>query len=295
MLYCGGLRSHLPPRLIHTLMTTLLEGSLDHISLFNLLQFVKMEQKTCRMTISIAEINQSCDMFFANGLIRYASVNQLTGTDAMYRIIGWWQTGNFCIRAADPADLPAANIQSAIESILLEAARRIDETAALRAQVPSLSASLSFTAEAIDVIKAALDPAQPDWMPDFVTHLPRSFTLARYFEACPFDDWNACRNLDYLLRTRALTANAAAGGGEAASVLDAFTMVVMEYVGYADAQALVAAAVAQTGFDAGRSEHGFLHLLNLADHVLEQLALRLDEDQHEAATHRLRARITTLI
>jgi hypothetical protein len=277
-------------------MTVLLEGSLDHISLFNLLQFVKMEQQTCGMTIAIPEIAQQGQMYFHQGLIRYASVNLLTGPEAMYRIIGWWQTGHFTWTSAADSDIPEQNIKQPIESILLESARRIDETGALRQQVPSLTSSLSFTDEAIHSIKSVDDPDHPDWIPEFVRHLPRSFTVARFFEACPLDDWTSCKNLEYLIRTNALTPHALDAGGPApSSAVDAFTMIAMEFVGYAEAQQIVSDACVNVGFDPQSAEHGFMHLLNLADAIAEVLMPRLDDEQASDASRRLRAKITTLI
>lgn len=276
-------------------MTVLLEGSLDHISLFNLLQFVKMEQKTCGMAIAIPEINQQCQMYFVQGLIRYASVNQLTGAEAMYRIIGWWQTGHFTWTSATDADIPEQNIKQPIESILLESARRIDETGHLRQQVPTLTSSLSFTEDAISAIRAIDDPDHPDWIPEFVRHLPRSFTVARFFDACPLDDWTSCKNLEYLLRTNALTPHAVEAGAAQSSAVEAFTMIAMEYVGFAEAQQVVGDACAKVGFDTESTEQGFMHLLNLADAIAETLATTLDDEQASQASQRLRAKITSLI
>jgi hypothetical protein len=279
-------------------MTVLLEGSLDHISLFNLLQFVKMEQKTCGMTIAIPEISQQCQMYFHQGAIRYAAVNELTGTEAMYRIIGWWQTGHFTWRSADEADIPEQNIKQPIESILLESARRIDETGVLRQKVPQLSSSLSFTEDAITSIRSIDDPDHPDWIPEFVRHLPRSFSVARYFEACPLDDWTSCKTLEYLLRTNALTPHALEAslpGQGSSSAVEAFTMIAMEFVGYAEANRIVSEACLKTGFDTQSAEHGFMHLLNLADAIAEVLMPQLDEDQASDASRRLRAKITSLI
>jgi hypothetical protein len=277
-------------------MTVLLEGSLDHISLFNLLQFVKMEQKTCGMTIAIPEISQQCQMYFLSGMIRYAAVNQLTGTEAMYRIIGWWQTGHFTWTSATEADIPEQNIKQPIESILLESARRIDETGNLRQKVPGLTSSLSFTEDAITSIRAIEDPDHPDWIPEFVRQLPRSFSVARYFDASPLDDWTSCKTLEYLLRTNALTPHAVEPGTAGqSSAVEAFTMIAMEFVGFADAQKLVADACLKVGFDMQSTEHGFMHLLNLADAITEGLTPKLDDDQASSASQRLRAKITSLI
>ncbi|MBC7543955.1 MAG: DUF4388 domain-containing protein [Candidatus Sericytochromatia bacterium] len=276
-------------------MTVLLEGNLEHISLFNLLQFVKMEQKTCGMTISIPEISQQCQMFFFQGAIRYAEVNQLRGPDAMYRIIGWWQMGTFTIRVANDAELPEANIKQPIESILLESARRIDETGGLRQKLPSITATVSFTEDAIVAVKAVDDPEHPDWIPEFLRQLPRSFSVARFFEACPLDDWTACKNLEYLLKTNALTENAVDATSGQSSAVEAYTMIVMEYVGYAEAHRIVAKSCEQTNFDQTTEAHGFMHLLNLVDAIAEFLAVTLDDDQISDATRRLRAKTTSLI
>src|SRR5262249_14402495 len=103
--------------------TVLLEGNIAHLSLFNLLQLIKLEQKTCIMTLTIKELQQVAKLYFKFGAIKHAELNKLTGRDAVYRLICWWNTGEFVIQEIDEVDIPAETITVPLESILMGSAK----------------------------------------------------------------------------------------------------------------------------------------------------------------------------
>lgn len=267
----------------------LLEGNIALISLFNLLQFVKLEQKTCAMDIEITILNQKARMFFNAGQLCYSEVNMLRGPEAMYRIICWWNTGQFKIYEADLEDLPEANIEVPLESILLESARYMDECATFRNTVTSLKSGLTFSDPAVAAI-------QDGKLPDFVKDLPRSFNIARYFDISPYSHWDACEFLKEMLKAKGLIV----GGDDLRSTkdltpIDSLHMIVMEYIGIGDSKALVQAALTELEFTADQTL-GFSQLLSLADYLTEKIAIQLgDEEKAQEALYRLRARITSLV
>lgn len=97
--------------------TVLLEGNIAHISLFNLLQLIKLEQKTCLMKIIIKELQQEAHVYFKGGLIKHAELNKVQGVDAVQRLICWWDKGKFSIEEINDYDIPLESINIPLESI----------------------------------------------------------------------------------------------------------------------------------------------------------------------------------
>jgi len=274
-------------------VTVLLEGNLANISLFNLLQFIKLELKTCILTIIIKEINQEAKIYFNVGNIIHAEVNNLQGPEAMYRVICWWSIGKFELKEIHPSELPTPTIQQNLEFILIESAKRMDECAEFRKVVLSLTATLSFTGEAIEVIKKGIDEESPEWIPAFVKNLPRSFSVARFFELCKCDELESCNTIKYLLATRALQSHIISVKDVANTILDSFTLIIMEFVGFDQSQQIVKEAADE--LQMVDAEPGFAQLLNLSDKIEEKLKPFVDDEKLQEAVYRLRARITSLI
>lgn len=275
-------------------MVLLLEGDLARVSLFNLLQFVKMEQKTCALEIDITEISQQARMVFDAGLIRSAHVNLLSGADAMYRIIAWWTFGHFSLKEIPKDEVGEAQINRPIESILLEAARRMDESQIIKQIAPKISSSLSFSPEAV----AAMRDGSPVNVPEFARGLPRSFSVARFFDVCPLSDQEATAVLMLLLQEKILAGekgNQAESQAERGSVYDSFSLIVMEFVGVDRAKEIVTQSLTQAGFDATVEGLGFSQLLAIADVIGERIEAELGNEKSQELMYRLRARITSMI
>lgn len=271
-------------------MTVLLEGNVALISLFNLLQFVRLEQKTCLMEMEIKEINQQAKMYFDQGNLIYAELNLLEGPEAMYRLICWWNMGHFNITEVQDIDLPSPNIHEPLESVLLESARYMDECAAFRTMLPSLKSAVTFSSAAIAAI-------QDNQLPEFTQHLPSSFTIARYFEISPYGHWDACGFLKEMIKANGLLVADGEGqtSGGPLTPIDSLESIVMEFIGIQDCRKLLDDTLHDLNYTRDQ-ELGFNQLLSIADKLVEHIREVLnDDDKTQEAMYRLRARITSLV
>lgn len=273
--------------------TLLLEGNIAHISLFNLLQLVKLEQKTCLMTISIRELQQEARLYFKHGIIKHAELNKLIGKDAVYRLISWWTSGQFTIEEIDEVDITGETITVPLESILMGSAKKIDDTADLRAVIPTLESKMSFTPEAIYEIQNELNMEVPEWIPGFVVELPITFSLARYFDICPLDDEGSANTLKYMLSTGVLSPHHHELNTQSSSAIESLASIIMEYLGFAQSQELILEACESLQISPD-SNPGFSQLLSFSDYIRDRITEVLDEDVAQEIEWRLRARITSL-
>lgn len=274
-------------------MTTVLEGNIAHLSLFNLLQLVKLEQKTCLMTLNIKELQQEAKLYFKYGLIKHATLNKLAGKDAVYRLICWWTSGEFKIEEINESDIPTESINTSLENILMGSAKKIDDMADLRTVVPTLESKISFTPEAIYEIQNELSIEVPEWIPGFVVELPITFSLARYFDVCAFDEESASNMLKYMLSTGILTPHEQNLGSQTNSAIESLASIIMEYLGFAQSQELIMEACETLQIDPS-SNPGFAQLLSFSDYMRERISELVDDDISQEIEWRLRARITSL-
>lgn len=283
----------------------LLEGNLGHISLPNLMQLIAMEQKTAALTLSRVEIGQSAVLVFRNGTLISATVNNLVGDLAMYRIIGWWNAGTFKLVAVeDEYELPEHNVSSRMDYLLLEGMRQMDATAQYRELVPQLISAVSFTQAALDSF--AWDRTEPpEWIPAFVRALPRSFSMAQLHQACDLDEIRLANLMRMLLSTHAVRVHTDAvnyadngydfGSDKPKSTrYEAFAQLLMEYVGYEAAYGLLDQVIYDLGWD-DLEAATFNQLLDLCDRLSHGLGQNIDRKQVNDAMRRLRARATSLV
>lgn len=274
-------------------MTVLLEGNIAHLSLFNLLQLIKLEQKTCLMTISIKELQQTARLYFKFGAIKHAELNRLYGPDAIYRLLCWWTSGQFEIKEIDDSEIPSESIQGPLESMLIESAKRTDDLADLRQVVPSLDSKVSFSQEAIIDIQNGIDLESPDWIPGFVTEMPITFSLAKYFDLCPYDDMGASNSLKYMLSAAILTPHVHENEGVSNSAIDSLASIVMEYLGFNQSQQLIREACESLQINP-ETKLGFNQMLSFSDYIIDRLGEFLDDTVAQEIEWRLRARVTSL-
>lgn len=271
-------------------MTILLEGELAYISLFNLLQFIKLEQRHCLFKVEVKEVAQEAIVYFEQGRICYARLNQLTGEDAMYRLIGWWATGHFQMIDCRQDELPPPNIEVSLDAILMESARYMDEFADLREMLPTLTSGLRFSDQALQM-------AAEGRLPEFTKLLPRSFTVARFFEICPFNQWDTLKFLKEMIRHKAFQIGTGDDLRTTVSLtpIDALESIVMEFIGLEDSHRILEESLAELGFQR-HQKFGFNQLLAVADKLVDHIAPQLkSEDEIQEVMYRLRARITSLL
>lgn len=274
-------------------MRVLLEGNLAYISLFNLLQFIKLEQKSVLLHVNIKEVAQEAKVYFNQGAISHASLNRLEGADAMYRLIGWWDYGSFQMFEVPVEELPKENIETSLDGILMESARYIDEFADLRDHVRNLASGLAFTKKTIQMI----DQGQ---LPEFTKMLPRSFTVARFFEVCPYSHWDSLTFLQELFKHKAVLTPEKASAEDLRTTnvltpIDSLESILMEFIGLEDSRSMMAKVLEDLTYERNQN-FGFTQLLAVSDRLVEQMRpLLKDDDEVQEATYRLRARITSLL
>lgn len=274
-------------------MKVLLEGNLGYVSLFNLLQFIKLERKHSLLHVKLKEVGQESKVYFANGQIMYSELNRLRGADSMYRLIGWWDSGSFQFIEIPEDELPTENIQESLDAILMESARYMDEFADIRQKCTSLAAGLAFTPKSLQMV----DEGQ---LPDFCKMLPRSFTVARFFESCPYSQWDSLMFLREMFRYNALVSSEKAASDELRSTnrltpIDSLESIVMEFIGIDDSRRFIEETLTRLGYDR-QQNFGFSQLLGIADGLIDAMRpLLRDEDEIQEVTYRLRARITSLL
>lgn len=274
-------------------MKILLEGNLAYVSLFNLLQFIKLEQKHSLLHVKIKEIGQESKVYFQNGRIIYAELNRLRGVDAMYRLIGWWDSGGFQFLEVPEDQLPQENVMTSLDAILMESARYMDEFPDVRDRCPSLASGLAFTTKSMQMV----DQGQ---LPEFCRLLPRSFTVARFFDACPYSHWDSMMFLREMFKYNALVSADKLASEELRTTnrltpIDSLESIVMEFIGIDDSRRFIEEALTALGYERHQN-FGFSQLLGVADGLIERMRPMLrDDDEIQEVTYRLRARITSLL
>ena len=279
--------------------TLLLEGNVASISFPNLVQLLKLEQKTAKLELSRVEIGQTAEMYFVGGNLKYAAVNALRGEDAMFRIICWWKVGVFKVTEIDKDEIPAHNISRPIDWVLLEGMRRMDECHHYKGIVHDLTTAVSYTQDALDAFQwDRQDP--PEWIPHWMRKLPRSFTLAQFFDSSHLGELETCAALKSLLYTGAAMAHQPGSSPDIANSpiqrtrFDSFALIVMEYLGYEIANNLVEAACQEMGvMDLDQVTFG--QMVDLSDRLGMAVSRMVGFDQGQECMRKLRARITSLL
>jgi CheY-like chemotaxis protein len=114
--------------LARQVMTTLRKesegGTLHNVSSGMFLQLVEMEQKTCTIRLEDKFSSKKGILFFHEGELLDARVNDLQGENAAYEIFAWDQV-NLSIQ--NGCALKEKRIHSEMQHLILEAARRKDE------------------------------------------------------------------------------------------------------------------------------------------------------------------------
>ena len=99
-------------------------GTLHNVSSGMFLQLVEMEQKTCTIRLDDKFGGKKGILFFREGELLDARVNDLQGEEAAYEIFAWEQV-NLSIQ--NGCALKEKRIHSEMQHLILEAARRKDE------------------------------------------------------------------------------------------------------------------------------------------------------------------------
>lgn len=118
----------------------MLKGSLESYNLADIMQLVANARKSGRLSISKGAGNPGL-IYFKTGEIIHAEIDKFKGEDAFFTLIAWG-SGEF---ALEEGDFPSENtISRSVTSLLMEAARRIDEWKLLRKKIGSIDAVPEF-------------------------------------------------------------------------------------------------------------------------------------------------------
>ena len=99
-----------------------MKGSLQDMAVADLIQLTCQDRKAAH--VEIRSGRQKAALFFKNGNLVHAEVDDLRGEDAVYRLLGW-NEGSFVLKP--DVDPPSISITREWTSLLLEGARRLDE------------------------------------------------------------------------------------------------------------------------------------------------------------------------
>jgi hypothetical protein len=118
-----------------------LKGSLTSINLADIIQLVSNSKQTGRFILTRTNGQQGM-IYLKKGEIIHATVEEFKGEDAIFTLIAW-DEGEFIFEEG-AFDVPTS-IQRPITSLLMEAARRIDEWKLLRKKIGSIDAIPEFS------------------------------------------------------------------------------------------------------------------------------------------------------
>jgi len=125
--------------LAHRIMATLRKesegGMLHNVSSAMFLQLIEMEQKTCTIRLEDKFSGKKGILFFHEGELLDARVNDLQGEDAAYEVFAWEQV-NLSIQ--NGCALSEKRIHSEMQHLILETARRRDENISAEAPLSVL-------------------------------------------------------------------------------------------------------------------------------------------------------------
>ena len=149
--------------LARQIMTTLRKesegGSLHNVSSGMFLQLVEMEQKTCTIRLDDKNTGKKGILFFREGELLDARANDLQGEDAAYEIFSWDQV-NLSIQ--NGCALKEKRIQSELQHLILEAARRKDEDAREPAPSSAMEAAAAFDSDPGAFIRSLKEKIERD-------------------------------------------------------------------------------------------------------------------------------------
>ena len=158
-----------------------LQGSLSELPLPDVIQLVSVSGKTGAFEIQGEE--SAGKIFLRDGQIVDALVGRLRGDSAVYEMAIWSQ-GTFSFKPGEESDQVTIHMSNA--SLMMEAARRLDEWRVLSRKIPSLDHVPYFTSREQGADQVTLSPQE--WI--LVTRIDGEQTIeeiASDLKWAPFD------------------------------------------------------------------------------------------------------------
>ncbi len=119
-----------------------MKGSLKDLQLPDLVQVMSMQGKTGRFILKNEEENEVGYVYLEEGEIVHAEVGDIEGEFAVYKIAPW-SKGEFMFEPDVPP--PKRSIKKPNASLMMEAAKRLDEWKVLQRKIKSVQAVPHFT------------------------------------------------------------------------------------------------------------------------------------------------------
>ncbi len=129
-------------------------GTLHSVSSGIFLQLMEMEQKTCTIRLEDKSTGKKGVLFFQDGELLDARVNNLQGKPAAYKIFSWEEV-NISIQNVCPK--MENNIESDLQPLILEVARLKDENRINKKKVEEVKAQEVEPLDTLDDIKHKIE------------------------------------------------------------------------------------------------------------------------------------------
>ena len=163
-----------------------LQGSLADLALPDVIQLVSVSGKTGVFTLSGK--NGEGKIFLKDGQISDASVGKLRGEDAVYEM-AIWQQGQFIFTPNVESD--QTTVHHSNQSLMMEAARRLDEWRVLQRKIPSLELIPYFVPRDGGRDQVTLSPQE--WV--VVTKIDGERSIRELEEAAALSAFDVCKML----------------------------------------------------------------------------------------------------
>ena len=176
-------------------------GQLQAVSLATLVGTLETERRTTRLLLVRGD--ERGEVVFVDGHIARATQGPRQGEAAVYEMLSWHE-GSFQMAAVDPAQQVGGEVAAPNQGLLLEAARRQDQVAGLKARLAVLKGPLRIPAAVRDAVARQSSRS----MTALVTLLDGARGLDQVLAHSPFDAWGTLKILLRLLTIGALDAAA---------------------------------------------------------------------------------------
>lgn len=143
------------------------QGSIQELPVPDIIQLVSVSGKTGMFTL--VRGNERGFIYLKNGQMVHARLSDLTGEEAIYAL-AIWSSGDFQFTPGEETDV--VSIEQSNTSLLMEAARRLDEWKVLSRKIPAIDYVPSFLARD-SAEPVTLSP--PEW--NLVIHVDGKRTI----------------------------------------------------------------------------------------------------------------------
>jgi hypothetical protein len=168
------------------------QGSLAELHLPDIIQLVSVSGKTG--VFHLTDGDQRGQIYLKDGRIVHAELGDLSGEEAVYSLAIWKQ-GEFRFDAA--VEPPRPTIQKSNTSLLMEAARRMDEWRVLSKKIPSVDHIPEFVI--LDNREGQINLNTMEWL--LLSKIDGQRSLRAVASATKLDDFEAAKLLYGLVAT----------------------------------------------------------------------------------------------